>query len=83
MTKLKYLEIGTRWGRLVVLDDGGQDRYGKAQSLLHCDCGSAIFRPCTDILNGKVRSCGCLKDELGKRKMSAILEARKRRAQGR
>ena len=37
-----------------------------------CDCGKTIYRPCTDINRGKVKSCGCIipqrkKDYAGKR----------------
>ncbi|HFD4838433.1 TPA: AP2 domain-containing protein [Streptococcus pyogenes] len=54
-----------RFGRLTVLRDIGK-RTPKKSILWHClcDCGRATFVRGDHLKNGKIKSCGCLNDEL-------------------
>jgi hypothetical protein len=54
------LSVGQRFGRLVVL---GVARHHQNQWALQCDCGSVATKPYSDLVAGRVKSCGCLKAE--------------------
>ena len=58
--KKNQLEIGRRYGRLVVAEEIG----GKPKKYLCiCDCGVLKEVVCYQLSRGKTRSCGCLRDE--------------------
>lgn len=56
---------GRRFERLTVLGDVGK-RTSKGNILWHClcDCGKITFVRGDHLKNGKIKSCGCLNDEL-------------------
>jgi len=60
----KYpLEIGKRFGRLVVLAEAGyrnQCRYW----LCRCDCGTEKEVQVSSLIRGRINSCGCLRTQL-------------------
>lgn len=53
---------GTRYGRLVVLEDRTPGR-AMTTVLCRCDCGAELRRGLTDLRQGKILSCGCLRRE--------------------
>ena len=50
--------VGKRFGRLTVL------RWEKGKWLCSCSCGSSNIVQTYDLVNGKVRSCGCLRKDM-------------------
>jgi len=56
--------IGERFGRLLVIQVAGRNKYGQIKWLCKCDCGNtkAVFG--SDLKRGKVKSCGCLRKRL-------------------
>lgn len=52
-----------RFGRLLVLEEAGRDKFGKVQWKVLCDCGNAKVVTGSALLSKHVRSCGCLKRE--------------------
>lgn len=55
--------INHRFGKLVVI---GEPQKGKRGTIwkCQCDCGNICYKVSTDLVHGKVKSCGCLKSEL-------------------
>lgn len=59
----QYNIIGNRYGRLVVIGEGGyqgRKRIWKCQ----CDCGKVTFARTDELKSGNTQSCGCLAHEL-------------------
>lgn len=56
-------EIGKRYGKLVVIDFFGNDKYGSALWKCKCDCGNECVVRGTDLRNGSTSSCGCFQKE--------------------
>ena len=56
---------GSRWGRLVVVEDTG-DRAPRGSRMLRCvcDCGNSTVVQAGHLKNGHTRSCGCLHREV-------------------
>ena len=60
---LKYPEvIGKRFGRLTVLDEVYHPLLtGNIYLLCQCDCGNWYINSYNEIINGIIKSCGCLR----------------------
>lgn len=60
--------VGKKFGRLFVLADAGNNKYGKSQWKCKCDCGNIIIRSCSHlcrkIKGAEHQSCGCWAKEL-------------------
>ncbi len=54
---------GQRFGRLVVLEQAEQKRYGETFWLCQCDCGNQTITTSGALRSGNCRSCGCLHRE--------------------
>lgn len=54
---------GQRFGRLVAIERAGSDKHHRAKWKCQCDCGDIRAYCGFNLLNGKTRSCGCLKAE--------------------
>lgn len=54
---------GQRFGRLIVKEKVGVDRYGRAIWLCVCDCGKESITKSPYLTRGETKSCGCLKLE--------------------
>ena len=64
MSKGNVLDIiGERHGRLVAVKPLGKVD-GKYRWLCKCDCGNEVIHTVRDLHAGRVKSCGCLRDEL-------------------
>lgn len=65
------IALGTRFGRLVVLEEGYRKKYNvfwKCQ----CDCGNITYVTSGHLLSGHTTSCGCLNSK-GEEKINIIL----------
>lgn len=69
MPKRKTIEVGSRFGRLVVVSPG-RKRNGKFHSDCACDCGRSVMIRQTYLRNGHSRSCGCLRDDSTRRRVT-------------
>ena len=60
--------IGEKFGRLTVIGEAPRGKRGEARLRCSCSCGNpkevVVVR--TDLKRGRVRSCGCLRVELGR-----------------
>jgi hypothetical protein len=54
---------GQRFGRLFVLRRDGTNKWGTAIWWVRCDCGVEKPAPAIGLVNGRSRSCGCLRRE--------------------
>ena len=55
--------IGQKYGRLIVVDRVGSDKYSQPLWLCECECGNTIILPSPRLLRGNTKSCGCLRRE--------------------
>lgn len=72
MNKIK-MQVGERYGRLVILDPGA----GSLQARVRCDCGTEKAVKRNALRRGDVVSCGCVRKE----HMVVIGSSRKRHGQ--
>ena len=61
LKKVKEM-IGSRFGRLVVMDWTKNDN-NKTLYICNCDCGNVMEVPKQHLTMGKTKSCGCLRKE--------------------
>ena len=54
---------GMRFGKLIVIERKGSNKYGRALWLCKCDCGNEKIQSSRDLLGGHATSCGCSKKE--------------------
>lgn len=50
---------GKRFGKLVVLEETDQRKYGRVVWKCQCDCGNMAYATSTQLISGKRTSCGC------------------------
>ncbi len=55
--------LGQSFGRLTVVKRNPNSPAGKARWLCSCQCGGQVEVLGASLLNGRSKSCGCLKDE--------------------
>jgi hypothetical protein len=61
---MKALEItGQKHGRLTAVSRLGKDKHGKIIWVFACECGGKKEVVASQVLQGKVSSCGCLANE--------------------
>ncbi len=63
MSRPKSNLIGQKFGRLVVLQLAGKDKWGKYVWLCMCDCGKEKIILEGHLRSGNTKSCGCLRIE--------------------
>lgn len=66
MNKYPHL-VGKRFGRLVVFRKTNKRIYGSCLWFCKCDCGNTKLARSSFLLQGKVKSCGCLIREAAKK----------------
>lgn len=54
---------GKRFGRLIVIEQAGRAKNGRVKWLCICDCGNEKITTETALVDGRAKSCGCLKSE--------------------
>jgi hypothetical protein len=57
-------DLGTRFGRYVVIGNAENSASGETRWLCRCDCGTVKIVQRGDLRNGHTRSCGCLRREI-------------------
>ncbi len=62
--EVKDLMISQRFGRLVVIKQNENDKWGKTSWLCLCDCGKTVGVLPRSLRSGSTKSCGCLRREL-------------------
>lgn len=62
MNRIKDL-IGKKFERLTPIKCVGKNKWNNALWLCKCDCGNEKIIPSHDLIEGKVKSCGCLNME--------------------
>ncbi len=60
------IKIGTRFGRLVVVEQLQEQKRGRAQARCKCDCGNVLNVLSNSLKNGNTQSCGCLHKEVAR-----------------
>lgn len=60
--------IGERFGRLIVVERVGSDKFKQTLWKCKCDCGNETITSTNRLKMGKTKSCGCLKREGNNRK---------------
>lgn len=56
--KFRTDHVGKRFGGLLVLEYAGS-LYGGPAWLCQCDCGALAIKAASDLVDGRVKSCGC------------------------
>lgn len=55
--------VNQKFGRLTVIEYMESDKMGKANWKCICDCGNFTKVRSGDLMNGHIKSCGCLRNE--------------------
>lgn len=63
------VEIGNRYGKLVVIAEAPPDRYNK-KVVCRCDCGTEKEFHLGNLVRGKTKSCGCGISEANSKRMT-------------
>ena len=63
MSQLKNLE-GLRFGKLLVIKRGENNKSGTARWICKCDCGNTVLVSSSGLNNGTSTSCGCYAREI-------------------
>ena len=63
--------MGKRFGRLIIIQEAEQNKYGHTMWKCLCDCGKTRIVYSASLRNGRTNSCGCLNRE--KRKETATI----------
>lgn len=63
-SKLITLQIGQRFGRLIVLCPNGKNKNGSLLYICRCDCGIEKTFKAYPLRDGNTKSCGCLNAEM-------------------
>lgn len=78
------IEIGTRYGKLIVVKYAGRGKSGEILWYCRCDCGKQKITSSSSLKQGQVKSCGCLrKFHRGQSAFNAILHDMKKEAKRR
>ena len=67
---------GQRYGRLVALSPAGHNKAGRLLWRCKCDCGNEKIVTSNDLSSKRSNSCGCLRDEVLRRKQNIRIEDR-------
>lgn len=67
---------GTRFGKLVAIRPTDKRERGRVVWECLCDCGETAFVSGDQLNSGLVKSCGCLKKEIGKQKAKNLSDQR-------
>jgi len=59
------IQVGARFGRLVITGKAAKDSRGNLRSSCLCDCGNIHVARDADLRRGNTNSCGCFRREIG------------------
>lgn len=68
---------GTRFGKLIVIDRAGVNKFGQPMWLCRCDCGIDKIARGQSLRKGWTKSCGCFRREMGHERTSGVMNNRK------
>lgn len=55
---------GQKFGKLTVIEQTEERKYGRVVWICKCDCGNIIKVSAGHLINGNTRSCGCIRKEI-------------------
>ena len=61
---------GQKFGRLKVIRRSANDKWGNTMWECECDCGNIKNIHAHDLIKGSSKSCGCLKNELSRKRLT-------------
>ncbi len=61
---------GQRFGRFITVKSVGSNKNKQILWEFRCDCGNIVVTPAGDKVNGRSKSCGCLKNESAKKRFT-------------
>ena len=66
------VQVGERYGRLVVVRRVSNSGRGKVRFLCRCDCDHEVLVLAEALRNGSTKSCGCLRRDLMRQRAEAL-----------
>lgn len=60
------IKVGSRFGRLVVIGKAPTDSQFHKRFICRCDCGNERINQDRALIDGRVKSCGCWRNEIAK-----------------
>lgn len=64
--------VNQRFGRLLVIEPSGTDRFRQIKYKCACDCGNVCFVLAGNLKKGNSKSCGCARQETCSKRMSVL-----------
>ena len=71
------VQVGERYGRLVVVRRVPNSGRRKARFLCRCDCDNEVIVLAESLRNGTTKSCGCLRRDLMRQRAEALAKSLK------
>ena len=71
------VQVGERYGRLVVVRRASNSGRGKVRFLCRCDCDHEVIVLAEALRNGTTKSCGCLRRDLMRQRAEALAKSLK------
>ena len=71
------VQVGQRYGRLVVVRRVSDIGRGKVRFLCRCDCDNEVIVLAECLRNGTTKSCGCLRRDLMRQRAEALAKSLK------
>lgn len=65
-----YNYTGKQFNRLTVIREDGTDTHGNKMWLCKCECGNEARVNTYNLKTGRIKSCGCLSKEIGRRSLT-------------
>ena len=62
--KLRVDLTGQKFGKLLVLNFSGREKFGQARWFCQCDCGRTHTVRGSHLAEGRIQSCGCMQGNL-------------------
>ena len=69
------VQVGERYGRLVVVRRASNSGRRKACFLCRCDCHNEVIVLAESLRNGTTKSCGCLRRDLMRQRAEALAKS--------
>lgn len=69
------VQVGERYGRLVVVRRVPNSGRGKARFLCRCDCDNEVVVLADSLRNGTTKSCGCLRRDVMRQRAEALAKS--------
>ena len=74
-SKRMFVDLkGRKFGKLTALTHVGQNKFGENLWLCRCDCGNEKTTSATMLLQGKTKSCGCLRKKVARERAKSQIK---------